>query len=487
MRHSCLPAILSFMILFAVGAATAQEARPAPKVTEEPIRFEADDGSLVDAFRGVMQVPENRADPDSRMIDLVYVRFPSTGESDRPIIYLAGGPGGSGIGTAKWRRFPLFMAMRAHGDVIALDQRGTGESTDLPECTSPVTVGFTERLDDAELAARHRAAAQECAAFWQGEGIDLAGYTTRESVQDIDDLRMALGAEAVSLWGISYGSHLALAAMKEMEGKIDRVVLASVEGLDQTVKMPAKTDAYFDRLQQAVNNDPAAAALYPDIDALIRRVHAALDREPLTLTVRGRDVLFQRHAMQQVAAAMIADPENAARLLGLYLALDHGETAPLAMILGYFIDEDAGEALSFEAMPMAMDIASGVSPARLAQINRQAETALLRDYLNFPMPQLNGLLGLDLGDSFRTAPVSDVPTLVFTGTLDGRTYPDGQSEAVAGLIDITQIEVTNAGHNLFMASPEVGERIDAFMTGVTVSTDPIVVPLPSFVPAGMPQ
>ena len=42
----------------------------------------------------------------------------------------------------------------------------------------------------------------------------------------------------MTLWGISYGSHLALAALNEIPSEIDRIVIASAEGLDQTVKLP---------------------------------------------------------------------------------------------------------------------------------------------------------------------------------------------------------------------------------------------------------
>src|SRR5690606_28539839 len=75
-----------------------------------------------------------------RRIRLGYVRFPSTAaQPGPPIIYLAGGPGGSGVDAATGPRFPIFMALRAVADVIAFDQRGTGLSAHLPERTAPTT------------------------------------------------------------------------------------------------------------------------------------------------------------------------------------------------------------------------------------------------------------------------------------------------------------------------------------------------------------
>jgi hypothetical protein len=153
---------------------------------EEAIEFTARSGESVAAFHGTFEVPENRADPDSRMITLSYVRFPATGEqSGPPVIYLAGGPGGPGSGTAQGPRFALFQAMRQHGDVVAFDQRGTGDSTRLPRCTSSQFIPDAERVSDADYAAAQLAAAEECGAFWRQQGVDLEGYTTRESVQDL--------------------------------------------------------------------------------------------------------------------------------------------------------------------------------------------------------------------------------------------------------------------------------------------------------------
>lgn len=114
--------------------------------------------------------------------------------------------------------------------------------------------------------------------------------------------------------------------------------------------------------------------------------------------------------------------------------------------------------------------------------HEQAKTALLGKALNFPMPQLNkAVAGLDLGDDFRALPRSDVPTLLLTGTLDGRTYIQSQQEATAGLSQLTQVMVVNAGHNLFMSSPEVTEVMKDFLKGNKVTTNEIQVELKPFV------
>ncbi len=95
----------------------------------KPYTFENEKGEKVESEFGTLLVPENRSNPESNLIELAFVRFKSTAKNPGPpIVYLAGGPGGSGIGTATGTRFPLFMALREIADVIAFDQRGTGYS-----------------------------------------------------------------------------------------------------------------------------------------------------------------------------------------------------------------------------------------------------------------------------------------------------------------------------------------------------------------------
>lgn len=451
---------------------------------EDPITFTSQDGASVEAFQGVFSVPENRANPHSRMIEIGYVRFPALEDATgSPIVYLAGGPGGSGTGTARGRRFDLFMQMRRHGDVIAFDQRGTGlSSNDLPTCVSGVTVSDVEASTDAAYANAYRQAARECRAFWHEQGVEIEGYTTAQSVADISDLRAHLGAEQVTLWGISYGTHLAMAALKTIPDEIDRAILASGEGLDQTVKLPSQTEAYLDRLQQAVNTQPAAAAAYPDIAGMMARVHDRLNAEPMALEIQTRDgmrpFLLQRRDLQQMTSGLIADPGSAAIALAMYAELDQAGSANISSaIVSRFYELDAP--LSLRPMSTAMDLASGITEDRLVQVEREAQTSLLGAYLNFPMPQLNGVWeGFDLGDGFRAAPVGDTPILLLSGTLDGRTYPDSQREALAGMSAVDWVIVENAGHNLFMTTPEVHSAMHRFMMGVDVDGERLIAPLP---------
>ncbi|MEO0907314.1 MAG: alpha/beta hydrolase [Pseudomonadota bacterium] len=476
--------VLVAFALFLTSPAQAETALDAA-LNEQPITFETRTGESVEAFRGTLRVPMNRSDPASGMTELAYVRFPATNENPQnPIVYLSGGPGGSGISTARGPRFALFMAMRQHGDVIAFDQRGTGQSQKPQLCTSSVKIEDMEQISDADHAERYRQATRECAAIWKAQGVDLRGFTTAESARDLSDLRRHLGAEKISLWSISYGSHLALAAIAAIPDELDRVIMAATEGLDQTVKLPVRTLRYFDRLQAAVDAQPESARLYPDILGLIGRVHAKLAAEPMTITVPTREggsynLLLQKYHLQQLAGGLISDPQSAVVMLMMYRQLDEGDPTLVRLVLQRFWAPD--EPIALSAMTTAMDRASGITPERLSAFMQQAEASPVGEYLNFPMPQiLSELEDLDIGPDFRKGPFGDTPVLMLTGTLDGRTYPEGHKEATAGLSQVQQIIVENAGHNLFMSSPEVGEAMHNFMRGNAPKSDHIFVQAPDF-------
>src|ERR1044072_5023341 len=199
-------------VLLIMVLATAICAQPkAGTLKIKPYTFENDKKEKVDAEVGTRLVPENRSDPESNLIELAFVRFKSTTKNPGPpIVYLAGGPGGSGVFTATGSRFPLFMALREIADVIAFDQRGTGYSKPNLGCYErlriPLDVAPTRAAAIKELLENSRG----CVSYWRDiQRVDLTAYNTNESADDLEDLRKALGVNQISLWTISYGTHLA--------------------------------------------------------------------------------------------------------------------------------------------------------------------------------------------------------------------------------------------------------------------------------------
>ena len=459
-----------------------------PSITKgqklEPYSFEVRGVGTIEAEKGQILVPENRSTEDSRMIPIHFVRLQSRSQNPgSPIMYLAGGPGGSGTGAMRGRRWAMFDQLRNTADVIILDQRGTGLSSSVPMCESSVKIPADSAATREMYARLHKKAWKECLDFWQKEGVDIRGYTTVESADDIDAVRKALGAERLNLLGISYGTHLALATLKRYPNSIDRLVLASAEGLNHTVKRPAHTEAYFDRLQSVIDADSVSRSHYPDVKGFIKDMLDRIEAKPEKILVNKDPETYHtlsKFEMQLVTGYMISDPRNANSILQGYTAAAAGDFSWFRNFLRGNLRDNK---IRLRGMPEAMDLASGISTERLLQIEQEAESALLGDVLNFPIPHLLGVEpALDLGDTFRETVSSDRPALFLSGTLDGRTYPSAHAEIAQGFDNSAIVTIKYAGHNLFFSHPDLIDIIDDFFNGADAEARTLTGDLPRFKP-----
>jgi pimeloyl-ACP methyl ester carboxylesterase len=334
-------------------------------------------------------------------------------------------------------------------------------------------------MDRDWFASSYRAELARCIAFWRDSGVDVAGYNTAESAADLQDLRRALGARKLNLVGLSYGTHLGMAALKSGL-PVHRAAFAGLEGLDQTVKLPAHFDAFFERVSAAVRAEPSAAAIWPDLAGMMRRVHARLDRNPAAVTVKAADgrpvtIRLGAFAVQLLAGFLfISDPERLADLPAFYARMDAGDFQMVGTMLHHALH---GEFARMDGMPQLMDLASGISPARLQRALAQAPNAVLGDAGNFPMPQMRDVAPeLVLGDEFRRPLVTRIPTLLIMATMDGRTPIESQEELLPQFRRATRLTVVNGGHNIFEQSEAVQTEIVGFLKEGMVTTNRIELP-----------
>ncbi|MEX0676364.1 MAG: alpha/beta fold hydrolase [Pirellulales bacterium] len=484
-----LPIVLAMLILALESGADAVESTgPGPdKLTLAPYVFQTPDGRKLDAELGRLVVPENRTKTDSRSIELVFVRFKSTAEKPGPpIVYLAGGPGGSGIELARGARFPVFDAMREVGDVIALDQRGAGRCMPKLACQDRWNFPLDQPGDPAVFLRLALDRCRECAEHWKRQGVDLNGYNTNESADDLEDLRRALGVEKISLLAASYGTHLALATIRRHESSIHRAVLAGVEGPDHTLKLPSAGQTILEKIDRLVKADLELSQRIPDLLGLMRRVLERLDRQPVTVEVTDPQtrekvkVAVGKFDLQFITAQSLGSRQAMRMLPALYEAMSNGDFSFLARTSIEVRRSPIGSAMAF-----MMDCASGASPERLAQIQREARQCLLGNAANFPMPEIRGAWGNpDLGPAFRAAVHSTLPVLFVSGTLDGRTPASNADEVQAGFPNSVQLVIDGAAHgdDLFVSSPTIKNVMVEFMKGHQLPATSIAIPPLRFSP-----
>jgi pimeloyl-ACP methyl ester carboxylesterase len=241
----------------------------------EPAPCDYEEDYDVDLECGYLAVPEDHADPDSALIYLAVtiIRSPGGTRYPDPVLYLEGGPGGSATADVEgWLEQP-FLQER---DLILVDQRGTGWSEPSLNCHE------LETGDDEDLNA-----ASACYKRLVGEGIDLAQYNSAASAADLALLRKALGYTEWNLFGISYGTRLALTALRDHPEGIRSVILDSVypPEVNAYEEEPINGVAAFKRVFAGCAADQACARAFPDLERVFTALLAELDSEPAAFTV----------------------------------------------------------------------------------------------------------------------------------------------------------------------------------------------------------
>lgn len=479
----CKWLLAALLLLLPLGAGGAEL-----PLSWKPETFESAAGDKVEAERGVLSVPASRKRPDGARIQIGLVRFKSTSPTPGPpIVYLAGGPGGAAIETARGARFPLLMTLREAGDVLVPDQRGTGASAPFTiTCRESWTHPADRAADRGEMIATARDRSRACAGFLTRAGVDLAAYNNDESVDDLEDLRRALGVPRLSLWGESYGTQLALHLLKRHPDSVHRAVLAGVKGPDHTLRLPSDFEAQLREVDRLVKADPALRAAVPDMLGLLGSLLDRLEKQPVSVEVLDRvanrkvPVQVGRFDLQLMVAQALGSLDGIRRLPATLHALAGGDLSSLGELAYRRRKGWLGS-----AVPYLVNCSSGVSAERLERIRAQEKETLLGRTMDFPFPEICEGWGVpDLGTAFRAAVRSNVPALFLGGTLDARTPLSGMEEVAAGFPNGVQVVVENAGHgeDLLLASPEIPRLMVGFLAGTAPAKTRLAVSPPRFEP-----
>ena len=245
----------------------------------------------------------------SGTIDLAVVRLRRSGAPVRASadVILAGGPGDSGVNVAMGlaRQGSSAVWQLFDGDVVGIDQRGTGRSRPNLETQTRYDLPLDKAGSVLEWLPHIHRASRKVAEEFRARGIRLEAYNTRESADDVAAVRRALGYERLTLWGRSYGSHLALATVARHPQIVDRLVLVSPEGPNHTWKLPSQVDGVIRRLVERGATD---------LEEHMRQVLTRLAVEPVKVFVSdpqsgtAATVVLGAFDVQWITAQALGDP-----------------------------------------------------------------------------------------------------------------------------------------------------------------------------------
>ncbi|MEM1413183.1 MAG: alpha/beta fold hydrolase, partial [Pseudomonadota bacterium] len=445
----------------------------APTWTEAPCPFPASeeyDFERVDC--GYVLVPENRRNPDSRLIRLSIARVHS--EEEQPAagttVFLNGGPGNPIVRAApRWSRMemPFTRELLQISDLILLDQRGTGYSQgffcrgfDTVQADAPDPMSESVIPD---LISAYRLCLDEGAQ----RGVDISAYTTWDNAMDVRDLRRALGLTEWNVFGGSYGTELGQMVLRIDPSGVRSAVLDSVVAPPplawggRSFGMRSALEA----INTACVEHGACAEHYGDLTELAERAVERYREEPLVLEDIPLDV--------SSSGRMVLNHRVIAS--GFFSALYNRQLYPAVPALMEAVADRNEVALRSTAIlltnPPSLEWGSGmgvvaactgfgpVSPERRNEL--RADEPFWFEAFAARSGYLDACEGLGLfePDPLHTFLESDRPVLLAVGAVDPITPPAYAEYVLTGLENGVLMEVPYTGH--FATAPECATSVMA--------------------------
>ncbi len=448
-------------IVFTRAAASAPSFVPGPcPVPPKPIP------ELRQARCGRLIVPENRRYPNARTISLAVAIVPavSSNRPSDPIVWLAGGPGDDAI-----TEIPMALAgkLNATRDVIFMSQRGTYTARPRLTC-EPVDRWAAETLDmPYDAAATGKAysdATLECRRELAGRTSDLAAYNTLESADDLEDLRLALHIAKWNVYGISYGTDLALTYVRQHPDGIRAVAIDGVFPPSLAGGVAAWTSAGegINAVFKACRDQAPCRKRYGDIGATFRRLVIQYEASPKTVEVQVQGhsgkVRVKISGGMLVQWAVSPGTHLAATLPASFYALAHGDPTPIASSWaapkldaggigvfshGLFYGVSCGEWVPYETEQSVVAAGRRAFPTFPISVLRNAPNLpFMRENCRaWDVPAVSPVV--------RAATTSKIPTLVINAQYDAQTAASFGAYVAKTLPNSTVVTIPNVAHVAF--------------------------------------
>lgn len=387
-----------------------------------------------------------------------------------PVVFLYGGPGGNSAGVLRMLKEPhLARAFLGRSDLVVFDQRGTGFSEPAlfaPEVDALEWDALLTDLDPDARRERYVRAVLDARQRFADLGVNLAAINTPEIVSDMEDVRLALGYEKLNLFGISYGTRPALAAMRDFPGSIRSVVLDSTVPVQvsQYVEAIPNAQRSFELLFDAAASDPQANRAYPQLGQVFYEVFDMLSQEPVLRPAKhpqtGAEITL--HLTADVFLGFFCNgfysAESIARMPAAIYKAYQGDFSPIAEKYLHYLEDSPSDLPGFSlGMYYSVNCCDDKVDAQTAlEIRRWAQKhpamrslALSEFHLGEYVAKIGEAWGARKPGPQEYQPVcSDIPTLILAGQLDQNTPAAWGRLAAETLPNSQHVEFSGMGHGV---------------------------------------
>lgn len=399
---------------------------------------------------GTLEVYENRATKKGRMIGINVVVLPATGDKREPdpLVYFAGGPGSAATEDAQGIA-EAFKKVREHRDMLFVDQRGTGKSHPL-DCSlyNPNDLqsylGYFFPLEDV----------RKCRPELEAKA-DLKLYTTDIAIDDMDEVRAALGYERLNLFGGSYGTRAALTYLKRYPKRVRTATLQGASPPNQYIPgdFPVGNERALQGILAECAADQTCNAAFPNLKEETKSVLAQLIKGPVEVELQrpGANarvkVKLNRDLAAEAIRYMIYSPMAASRVPLIIHAASQGNFVPLTeAAIGY---RKLLVGTGSNGMYLSVTCAEDLPWIKPGEGERMAENTFLGDYRLKQQREMCALWPrADVAKDYADPVRSDVPVLILTGEWDPVTPPSNGDAVAKTLTNSLHIVVPHGAHGL---------------------------------------
>ena len=408
----------------------------------EPCKYGTEDGSYA-ADCGTLVVPENRHKADSRLIALPVTRIRArSANPGAPIFRLQGGPG---ITNTVFRQASRFAGDR---DVVLVGYRGVDGSSVL-DCTEVESA--LKRSTDllSEKSFRERGDAyRACANRLTDDGVDLAGYSLPQRVDDLEAARKAFGYGRINLLSESLGTRIAMIYSWRYPKSIHRSVMLGANPPGHFVWDEQTSDEQIGRYAGLCAKDAACSKRTDDLAASLRLAYQNIPDRWWFLPIKEGNVKAGAFFGLMNATTDGAGPLAAPWTIDMLLSAGqgHGGGAWLMSLLAQ---------VAFPSEQLWGDVAAAARIDVASARRLYSKPADPRSVVGRPGTDLIWAGGRLVDawpanpdeNQYAKVPDSDVETLVVGGELDVATPPQWATrELLPQLRNGHEVVLKNIGH-----------------------------------------
>lgn len=402
------------------------------------------------AFRGTFEVWENRAAQAGRKIGLNVVVVAATGKERAPdaLFYISGGPGDPATESAGMVAAEL-ASVRARRDFVFIDQRGSGGSHPLNIDLYGPPTNLQSYLGDAfpvDAVRKARATLESDA--------DLTLYTTPIAMDDLDEVRAALGYERIDLYGTSYGTRAAMIYMRSHPDRVRAVVMEGVDPVNDPVPLhfPKAAQRALDGIIEECSGDPSCHAAFPNLAGELTQVLDKLSSGPASARILHPvtgdvvTVTLSRNALIEALRYLMYNASTAGHIPSLIHEAAQGRFEALAEMALFGRMRVIGKI----GMGMYLSIicAEDLPQIQPGEGEREAAGTYLGEYaLRQRRAACDCWARAPIPSSYSEPVVSDAPVLLLSGALDPVTPPSNGDEVAKHLKNSLHIVVPHGGHS----------------------------------------